>query len=160
MLFGHIVVFSLAGCIHPIAIVHIGMVVFWIVAFLSGTGLYFSARFRHTTAAVIANFALAGVLWALGPIILGMIVGITRGEMDLFTSYIDSHPFVQVGVAIDGATNASGIYSWPGMDSVDGGGVVGAVQSTRWILKCTLGFTFVGWIFAWRAKCRFRRAIF
>ncbi len=157
LLFGHIVVFSLAGYIHPIAIVHIGMVVFWIVAFLSGTGLYFSACFRHTTAAVIANFTLAGVLWALGPIILGMIVGITRGDMDMFTSYIDSHPFVQVGVAIDGATNASGTYSWPGMDSVK---EVGAAQATMWILKCTLGFTFVGWIFAWRAKCRFRHAIF
>jgi hypothetical protein len=61
---------------------------------------------------------------------------------------------VQVGIAIDGATNSSGTYSWPGIDSTK------AAQATKWILKCALGFTFVGCLFAWRAKRRFRRAIF
>jgi ABC-type transport system involved in multi-copper enzyme maturation permease subunit len=154
LLFGHIVIFCLAGYIRPIAIVHTGMIAFWIVAFLSGTGLYFSARFRHTTTAVIANFALGGVLWVLGPIITGMIFGITRTSLDLFAWLMGSHPFVQVAIVIDGATNSSGDYHWPGMGSAD------AAESTIWLLVCTLAAASIGLLFAWRAKCRFRVAVF
>ena len=154
LLFGHIIVFSLAGYIHPVAIVHFGILVAWIVAFLSSTGLYFSTRFKHTTTAVIANFALAGVVWALVPIIALMIVGITRGDIDAISVLMDTHPFIQAGVAADGAIDSSGIYYWPGMDSAD------ALKSTMWMLACMAGYILVGWLFVWRAKHRLRRNIF
>jgi ABC-type transport system involved in multi-copper enzyme maturation permease subunit len=153
LLFGHVIIFCLTGHIHPIAIVHLGMIAFWVVAFLSGTGLYFSSRFKHTTTAVIANFALAGGLWALAPIFVSIIVGITQGSLDLATLYMYSHPFVQVGVLVDGATNSSGNYNWPS-------GPVSAIESTMWLLLCVVVFGLLGLLFGWLGKCRFRRAVF
>jgi len=154
LLFGHIIVFSLVGYIHPVAIVHFGILVAWIVVFLSGTGLYFSTRFKHTTTAVIANFALAGVIWALVPIVMLMIVGITQGDIDLVSGLMDTHPFFQAGVAVIGATGSSGIYYWPGMESSD------VAESTIWMLACMVGYMLIGWLFVWRAKYRLRRNIF
>jgi len=154
LLFGHVIVFSLVGYIHPVAIVHFGILVAWIVLFLSGTGLYFSTRFKHTTTAVIANFALAGVIWALVPIVTLMIVGISRGDTDLILGLVDTHPFFQAGIVVDGAVDSSGTYFWPGMESAN------AAESTIWMLACMLGYMFVGWLFMWRAKYRLRRNIF
>jgi len=154
LLFGHIIIFSLVGYIHPVAIVHFCILVTWIVVFLSGTGLYFSARFKHTTTAVIANFALAGVIWALAPIVLLMIVGISGGDIDLVSGLMDTHPFFQAAIAIDGATDSSGTYFWPGMESA------GAAESAIWMLACMVGYMFIGWLFVWRAKHRLRRDIF
>jgi len=130
------------------------ILVAWIVVFLSGTGLYFSTRFKHTTTAVIANFALAGVIWALVPIVMLMIVGITQGDIDLVSGLMDTHPFFQAGVAVIGATGSSGIYYWPGMESSD------VAESTIWMLACMVGYMLIGWLFVWRAKYRLRRNIF
>ena len=154
LLFGHMIVFTLTGVIHPVAILQMGILVAWIVAFLSGTGVYFSTRFRHTTTAVIANFALAGVIWVLVPIILAMVIGTTRGDMDVVAGYIDTHPFVQTGVVIDGATRPLGTYYWPGKDSLNAG------ESTFWLLTCMAGYMFVGYLFMWRARFRLRRNVF
>ncbi|MBN2270980.1 MAG: ABC transporter permease subunit [Sedimentisphaerales bacterium] len=154
LLFGHLIVFSMVGYIHPLAIVHCGMLAAWVVAFLSGTGIYFSARFRHTTTAVIANFALAGSIWALTPILIGLTVGITRGDMDWVWTYLDTNPFVQAAVVAAGVTDSSGYYYWPGLDSAN------AAESTGWMLKCMVGYMFVGWLFMWRAKRRWRRNVF
>jgi hypothetical protein len=46
-----------------------------------------------------------------------------------------------------------GNYAWIGR-SAD------FFESMGWILACMLGYTFIGLIFAWRAKCRFRKNIF
>jgi len=64
-----------------------------------------------------------------------------------------SHPFVQIGVFIDGAMNSSGNYHWPG-------GSVDAVESTMWLLLCAVAFGLLGLLFGWLGKCRFRRAVF
>jgi hypothetical protein len=77
-LFGHVTLFTLAGLIHPVAILQLGLAVGWMVLFLCGTGLYFSVRLRHTTTAVIANVALAVSLWMVVPFVLGMVLAITR----------------------------------------------------------------------------------
>jgi len=66
LLFGHIITFSLLGFIHPLAIFQIGILVIWISIFLSGSGIYFSSRFKNTTTAVIMNFTLAAIIWESG----------------------------------------------------------------------------------------------
>ncbi len=154
LLFGHIIIFTLSGVIHPAAIIQMAILVAWIVVFLFGTGVYFSARVRHTTTAVIANFALAGAIWALAPILLGLIAGLTQTGEDLFGTYIDTNPFVHAGVVMDGTTGTLGSYYWPGFNSLN------AAQSTVWMLACMLRYMLLGVLFAWRAKCRFRRNIF
>jgi len=158
-LFGHIILFSLAGFIHPVAIIQMGILVAWIVVFLSGTGLYFSSRFRRTTTAVIMNFALAAAIWAIVPILLALITEITHSIYDdLFRAYMDTNPFVHAVVVIDATANENpvkiGSYNWIGFRSTD------VVESTSWMLICMVVYMLLGYLFAWRAKCRFRRNIF
>jgi ABC-type transport system involved in multi-copper enzyme maturation permease subunit len=160
LLFGHVLLFSLIGFIHPIAVIQISILITWIVAFLSGTGLYFSARFKHTTTAVIMNFALAAVIWAIGPMFLGFFEIITSGGDDLVEAYMDTHPFVHAMVVMD-ATVSRGLswskinhYNWIGFRNMD------FIKSTAWMLFCMLVYTFIGFLFACCAKNRFRRNIF
>jgi hypothetical protein len=68
----HVACFVVAGIIHPMAVVPLTLAVLGLIALLTGSGLYFSSRFAHTTSAVIANLLLpAGVLWVLVPVLIG-----------------------------------------------------------------------------------------
>ena len=160
LLFGHIIIFSLAGFIHPLAIIQTGMLVTWIVVFLSGSGLYFSSRFKHTTTAVIINFTLAAAIWAILPLLMAIVGSInslyTIGARRLVEAYMDTNPFMQI-VAIVWATATEGDiqnYHWPGF------GYMNATKSSAWISTCMVGYMLLSLLFAWRAKCRFRRNIF
>ncbi len=157
LLFGHVFIFSLAGYIHPVAIIQIGILVVWIVVFLSGSGLYFSSCFKRTTTAVIMNFALAAVIWAIVPLLLGLISLITH-EGDFVEAYMDTNPFVHVAVIIDATADGNPVritsYNWIGSGFTD------VVRSTSWMLTCLAVYISLGAFFAWRAKCRFRRNIF
>jgi ABC-type transport system involved in multi-copper enzyme maturation permease subunit len=160
LLFGHIIVFSLAGFIHPLAIIQTGMVVTWIAVFLSGSGLYFSSSFKHTTTAVIMNFTLAAAIWAILPLLMAIIASIntpfTRDARELVEAYLDTNPFVQI-VAIVGATAPEGDvqnYNWLGLGNMN------AAESTVWMSACMVGYILIGFLFAWRARHRFRRNIF
>jgi ABC-type transport system involved in multi-copper enzyme maturation permease subunit len=162
LLFGHIIAFSLFGFIHPFAILQTGILAIWIAVFLSGTGLYFSSRFKHTTTAVLMNFALAAALWAILPLLLAIIASInspfTHDARDLTEAYIDTNPFVHMGnimIATAGSrAHSIGNYYWPGRGTKD------AADSTVWMLTCMVGYIVIGSLFAWRAKCQFRRKIF
>lgn len=155
VLFGHVILFTFTGFIHPVAIIQMAILVSWIVVFLSATGLYFSSRFRRTTTAVMMNFALAAVIWAIVPLLLALIVQITR-EHEFFTAYIDTNPFVHAVVIMEGTAGSGSLhnYYWPGFDSMS------AAESTTWMLTCMLGYMFFGFLFVWRARCRLRRNIF
>jgi len=162
LLFGHIIAFSVIGFIHPFAIVQTGILVTWIAIFLAGSGLYFSSRFKHTTTAVLMNFALVAVIWAILPLLMAIIASInspfTREARDLVEAYIDTNPFVHMGnimIATAGEEPAKiGRYYWPGQ------GTLNVVESTILMLVCMVGYILTGLMFAWRAKCQFRRKIF
>jgi ABC-type transport system involved in multi-copper enzyme maturation permease subunit len=162
LLFGHIIAFSVIGFIHPFAIVQTVILVTWIAIFLSGSGLYFSSRFKHTTTAVLMNFALVATIWAILPLLMAIIASInspfTRDAKDLVEAYVDTNPFVHMGnimIATAGEEPAKiGSYYWPGQ------GTLNAVGSTIWMLVCMVGYILIGFMFAWRAKCQFRRKIF
>jgi len=162
ILFGHVILFTLAGFIHPIAIIQIGILVAWIVVFLSGTGLYFSSRFRRTTTAVIMNFALAAAIWGILPLLMALVASInapfTRDARDFVEAYMDTNPFVHAVVVIDATANENpvkiGSYNWIGFRRT------AVVESTSWMLICMAGYMLLGAFFAWRAKCRFRCNIF
>jgi len=162
LLFGHIIAFSLIGFIHPLAIIQTGILVIWIIVFLSGSGLYFSSRFKHTTTAVLMNFALVAAIWAILPLLMAIIASIntpfTRDAHKLVNAYLDTNPFVHMGnimIATAGKRAVvTGIYYWPGRGTMD------VVDSTVWMLACMVGYILIGILFAWRAKCQFRRKIF
>jgi len=158
ILFGHVILFTLAGFIHPIAIIQMGILVAWIVVFLSGTGLYFSSCFKRSTTAVIMNFALAAAIWTIVPLLLALITEITHNKDDFVEAYMDTNPFVHAVVIIDATANENpvkiGSYNWIGFRRTD------VVESTSWMLICMTGYMLLAAFFAWRAKCRFRRNIF
>jgi len=156
-LLGHVIIFSLAGYIHPVAVIQIGILVIWIVVFLSGTGLYFSSCFKRTTTAVIMNFTLSAVVWAILPILMALSTQITRDD-DFFEAYMDTNPFVHAVVIIEATTTKNqvkiGNYDW--ISSRRGN----IEDSTSWMLTCLALYVSIGAFCGWRAQCRFRRNIF
>ena len=154
LLLGHTIAFSLVGSIHPVAIIHIGILVLWLMVFLSCSGLYFSSRFKRTTTAVIMNFTFALVIWFVVPVLLFLTSAITRNA-NFAESYMDTHPYVHAAISIDAAAGKSTPdgYEWLGSRSQ----VLGA---TIWMLSCMAGYVCFGALLAWRAQSGFRRNIF
>ncbi len=159
---GHVIIFVLIRYIHPIAFFHLFIFVTGLATFLTGLGLYCSTRFKRTTWAVVANFTFALVLWAVIPIVLGMVAEVTR-KGDVFEAYFSANPIVQSSVIIAGAagqsnahTSLSGLkYAWP-----ISGHRESAYSTTGILLVYMLIYILGGLFFSWRAKCRFRRDIF
>jgi ABC-type transport system involved in multi-copper enzyme maturation permease subunit len=102
LLAGHMLLFTLAGYIHPIAILHLILLVTWLTCFITGAGLYFSARFARTTSAMVASFALVVGLWIVGPTLAGL-MGVIGEKNDLCAVYLGTHPAVQTQLIMTGA---------------------------------------------------------
>ncbi len=152
LLFGHVLAFTAVGYVHPLAILHLGLIVAWVLVFLSCTGLYFSARFKHTTTAVIANMGLAATLWAIMPLIL-VIIAVIGHDDDAFGAYIDMNPVVQAGVVAAATARKGGVgdYDWAQ------GTLRTTPDATAWILLTVFIYAAVGLaVAAWTAH-RMRR---
>ena len=165
LLFGHVALFVIVGFIHWIVLLHMLMLVVWLVVFFTGSGLYFSSRFKRTTTAVVMNIALGLIIWAVVPLVLLMITAIGRSyDDDLALASIMVNPVVHAGVALEGGGGVQNArlpaaklrYSWP--ESFRRDDRVG--ESTRFMLLTMAGYSLVGILFAWRAKKRLRRSIF
>ena len=162
LLAGHIIFFVILRYIHPIAIIHLTILVAWIVVFLSGSGLYFSARLKRTTSAVVANFALALILWAVIPMLLGLITSISQNA-DILEAYIATNPITQAVVIMTGAGGSQNAtnslaqldYNWPTGRSWNNLWSTTGILLTTMIIYMSLGL-----FLAWRGKCRFRKNIF
>lgn len=157
LLLGHTVVFSLTGLIHPVAVLQMALLAGWIVGFLACTGLYFSSCFKHTTAAVLMNFAVVAILWAVLPFLLTILGSIDRDMRPMVEAYMDTNPFVHAIVIMEATIDNPGNYRWVSFNSSEFTGILG---STSWMLICAAGYFFVGFLFTMRAKKRFRRNIF
>jgi len=124
--------------------------------FLTGTGLYFSARFKKTTTAVIANLLLTFGLWLFSIPIVALIA-ITLRDDDVIEPLANLHPFVQAAVVMDAAAghNTNLRFHWP--DPIDTVGPIGTIIAIAFIaaLYATLGL-----FAAWRAQVRLRKDIF
>jgi len=157
---GHVGLFVLLEYIHPVAIIHFSMIVVWIMVFLTSAGLYFSARFRRTTWAVVATFGLAFALWVAAPTVGGQIAAMTE-KREIARMCMSANPVVQVSVVIGAASGRekAGLplkrlrYHWPSK-------TLKFRPTTIVMTKITLMYVFLGLLFAWRAKCRFRRNVF
>ena len=104
------------------------------------------------------NVALAIVLWAIVPILMGMIGAFFRDSREVAEFYLDTNPFVHIAVVLE--ATVGGELSRFGWFSHIGGNSLTVEESMIWIFACTLGYILLGGLFAWRAKCRFRRHIF
>ncbi len=162
---GHVVLFTLLGFLHPIALIHVGLLAAWSGAFLTCTGVYFSTRYRSVTTALLMNLGLAGLLWVLLPVGANLL-GEAFGDREIAENIQAANPVVQAWTVVAGATNTSHDaddmhrfadgslrYRWPRGD-------YGWLGTTAIMLANTLGYGLAaGWL-AWRAKRMFRRNVF
>ena len=158
----HMLLFTLAGILHPIAILHVTLLVVWASVFLTGVGLYFSTRCRRATTAVLGTVGVALLLWVLFPAMLGFLGEAFGGGtvQRLAGDYLLFNPAVQATTVTDGACGYSSLpdvasldYHWPG-DST------GALEATLVMLVSTFVYCGAGLLLAWRAKRRFRKHVF
>lgn len=156
LLFAHVIIFSLDVVINPLSVIQITILILWIVTFLFCTGTYFSSCFRHTTTAVIVNLLFAATIWIFAPVFLFILAEYLNmpSLQDIAETYVDTNPFLHAVVITGANTNTtSSSYGWASFSA-------NAFMSTAWMLACLAGYTFIGMIFLWRAKCRFRKNIF
>jgi hypothetical protein len=153
----HVLLFVLVGILHPIAILHIGMLALWSGVFLTCSGVYFSTRYRSVTTALLMNLGLAGVLWVLLPLGARQ-VGVILDARDMGDYVERANPLVQGWALASGATYQespggwrSG-YSWLGTSFL--------WPTTYMMLASTAGYVLAGLLLAWRAKKMFRRNVF
>ncbi|HML74097.1 MAG TPA: ABC transporter permease [Anaerohalosphaeraceae bacterium] len=160
-LFLHLVVFVSKGMIHPVALLQISKLSIGMIAFLTGTGIYFSHRFRHTTTAVIWNISFAAVIWLLIPFISIFFFNIIRsnGHDDLAVLYMNTNPFVQGVIVIEAAIQRDWEleplrYFW--INSALPSNVWAA---NLWMFFTMLGYVIIGWAFVWWTCRRLRKRI-
>lgn len=164
LLIAHVVVFSCIRLIHPIVLLHVPMLVWWVTALLTGTGLYFGARFRRTTTAVVMNLALAIVLWVAVPILLYVVTDIWSGGDDVADFYLGAtNPVVQAVVIVnepagkdsarEPVTELSYDWPWPGPEP-------NAAETTVLMLIIAFAHSIIGLLFACLAAARLRRKVF
>jgi len=124
-------------------------------------GIYFSARFKRTTSAVVASLGMTFLVWAVIPMLLGVLAEITPGHERLGT-YLCANPATQVTVIMSGAAGRFNArdrlskldYNWPS-------GRWNRVGATSGVMFAyMLMYISVGLCLAWRAKRLFRRRIF
>jgi len=158
---GHIILFVCFKYIHPIAILYMPIFATGLVVFLTGSGLYFSARFKRTTSAVIASFGLVLVLWVILPALLGLASVLTH-DYDIVNDLVSANPAAQISILMEGVGgkwNAQADFSklnfnWPDSSWHK------AWPTTGLVIIYMLIYTAAGVLFGWRAKCRFRRNVF
>ena len=156
LLFGHLLVFTLCGVIHPMALILSVPVAIGVIHLILGTGLYWSSRMRRTTTAVVCNFIIPFTLWLAIPIAWGAMVEITRMTDDGLESYLNWNPFYQMGsIAVH--------CTWKDADRPNF-----YLTTLEWQVWTTFGFAVkgccvysaIGLGFALRAMYQFRRRVF
>jgi ABC-type transport system involved in multi-copper enzyme maturation permease subunit len=166
LLAGHMLLFTLAGYIHPVAIFHLLALVAWLTCFITGSGLYFSARFARTTSAVVASFALVVGLWVIGPILVGL-MEVMGGKTNVLGMYLWAHPALQTQLIMTGAAGSNNAQvSWGSLRYAtqalfhSGREAMGVGRVTCILTAIAVAYVLVGLFFFWRAKCCLRRRIF
>jgi ABC-type transport system involved in multi-copper enzyme maturation permease subunit len=164
LLAGHVLLFVVIGYIHVVAVIHLLMLVVWITVFVTGAGLYFSARFARTTSAVVATFGLILGLWVAGPILAGVFSTISP-RSSLPGAYLLTHPTVQATIIMDGAGGRENAHiPWRDLeyrtDHRRGQEPIGMGGMTCILSVISASYIFVGLLLFWWAGRHLRRHVF
>jgi ABC-type transport system involved in multi-copper enzyme maturation permease subunit len=162
---GHVGLFLAVGVARPILLAHLALIIVSVIGLLAGSGLYFSARFKRTTTAVILNLSLAIALWAALPAFLALGAQATGGygannPLNRLTEYtVDANPVFQATIVTEHGTgrrgdNDNSYYHW------EGAGTCHVGQATAYLAMFAGIYLAMGAAFAWRAKCRLRKKIY
>lgn len=163
LLMVHLVVFMVGGVIHPIALLHMGMLAAWLTAFFVGVGLFFSVVLKRTVSAVLATLGLAVAIWVVLPACLGVVAigSMDHGGEELLEVAAGAHPTIQAIVIADAACGRHVAqdyvedleWDWPGFET-------GAGQATAILAGSVVGYGLLGLVFllAGSAVVRGRRS--
>ncbi|KPK78091.1 MAG: hypothetical protein AMJ79_01045 [Phycisphaerae bacterium SM23_30] len=155
---GHMLVFCLVGYIHPIAIIHVSMVVVPGAFFAAALGLYLSSSFKRTSTAVTAATLLLSGLWLFFPwCCCGVFIPSLGGIELIFMA----NPFFAAGMTVAataGTKNADLALSQMryGFDGND----LGILAATAMLLFIGLLYLFFAFLLASGAMDKFRSNIF
>ncbi len=124
----------------PFGLFDVVVLVIGTTILLCGTGLYVSSRLTRTSSAVAANFVLAASVWGILHSVLALYERSFRHvyRRSFIERFWDTVPFVEA------------------MQTVWSRRYYRSGEATVYVL----GYVLLGIIFAWRAKCRFRRDVF
>ncbi len=121
-----------------------------IIIFLYGVGLYFSSRFKNTNSAIIACFVFIFGLWVIFPqiIIPNFPYSISRYFFieSLMENRININPFTLTQTVL--TSDIFEGWSHPSHDYF---------SYFRWMNIIVISYIITGIVFAWRAKCLFRK---
>ena len=155
LLYGHLLVFCLSRFIRPVAMILIVPVSLGVINLMLGTGLYWSARMRRTTTAVVCNFTVPLLIWAVIPILWLVIVETCRLSDNTLEAYMNWNPFFQVGCIVDGCARNRGSLTF---NFAQGNR---SLFETLWLaMNACFVYSLTGICFAIRAAFLFRRRIF
>jgi len=157
----HVLLFTMLGMLSPLGLLGLLSLIVWVTFFLGATGLYFSARFKKTTSAVVANMGLAIGLWILIPVLMPFAHSIL-GALD-FSWYnvgdavMFANPVYQAGEIMALACyHDRTVYS----NLMESAVALISSKLLVWGAISFVGYMLAGLFFLWRAKCRLRRNIF
>lgn len=133
------------------------ILIFAIIIFLYGAGIYFSSRFKNTSAAFLAFFVLLLVIWFFIPFISD--INFTSDYLRYFKissiseTFMSANPFVLAQVLMTSdSINVWRYIRWQGHYH-------DIAESLIIIISIAIAYITAGLIFAWRAKCCFRKNI-
>ncbi|MBI9016650.1 MAG: ABC transporter permease subunit [Phycisphaerae bacterium] len=160
LLFGHVILFIFIGYLNKASFIPIFLIITYLIIFFSGTGLYFSSRFKRTTTSVCANFGLAIILWLILPIIFTIIGEITH-KQTRFSSFNNINPVVQISSIANGAGGSRhSMESFSRLRFNWSGGKKSYSDSLVFISTTAVCYSSIGIFLLWRAKARLRKNIF
>jgi len=152
----HLVIFIAIGYIRPIALLLFAFIATGITLFLTGTGLYFSARFKKTTTAVIANLLLPLTLWLFSIPIVALIALAARNE-NFIKPLLKLHPFAHAGFVMEATVRSSFYLTFNWSDPLNGRKATSAILALAFF---TFLYAATGFFAAYRAQARLRKDIF
>lgn len=157
----HILIFSVAGYIHPVVLIHVLLIIIPVIIFMTSSGVLISSLFKHTSNAVIANLIFIAMLWGGIPLLTAILSAIAGANDDLMELIILLNPFYHIGMALEGGGGASSAmkslmnlrYYWLEES-------YGIIPTT--IILCVIGtgYLIVSYIFLQIATLRVRDRIF
>jgi ABC-type transport system involved in multi-copper enzyme maturation permease subunit len=156
----YLVLFSWARLLHAVSIIQIAMIGISILVILTASGIYFSARLRHTTTAVMVNFGFALAVWLILPVLCIAVMEILHAGRSWWAIPYEMNPFFQAGVVIEATADLWQLsyyhqiapFQWYHRDMT-------MVQSTWFIFASMLMYLLFAAVLIWRAKRILRRDI-
>ena len=133
----HIVLFTVMGVLHPLAVVGAIYCLVPAAIFLIGSGLFAGTLFKNTTGAMVATYAVPFVGWFFCPCF----------------SFGNPVLYAALSMQLEPSVFGDMISQMPNM-------AVTAVYGLMMVVVPGIGYTAVGIFLGWWAKCRVRRKIF